>query len=73
MSKLADILGKVGKTSSDPLTKAAGPLEEDEADAEGSEDVSEEEVEAMKLFSKASTPEQKADALKMFLKACGVY
>lgn len=62
--KLADIIGKPSKAVEAPM---ADETEEEDAGT------SEEEVSAMRMFSKASSPEQKAEALKMFLKACGVY
>lgn len=43
--------------------------EMDEDEASGREA----EIAAMRLFSKAATPEAKVDALKAFLEACGVY
>lgn len=67
--KLSEILaGAKTKTPMEPESP-----EEDSTETEDSEGPSAEEISAMKLFSKASSPEQKAEALKMFLKACGVY
>lgn len=69
--KLADILGK------SPITASGGiEPEGDEgmglpADDDMDEDVpSPEEISAVKLFERAKTPEDKASALKMFMKAC---
>ena len=50
------------------LAKVPEPSEEEDY----SSDISPEEIDAMKLFSKASDPEGKAKALKLFLEACGV-
>jgi hypothetical protein len=67
--KIGDILGGMGKSAAkDPLMALPESPEEEDTEV-----TSPEEVDAMKLFAKASTPEQKASALKMFLKACGVY
>lgn len=55
----------IGKLPADPLKDS----DDDEEDY--SSESSEEEVSAMKLFMKASDPEGKARALKLFLEACG--
>ena len=53
----------IGKLPADPMA------EKEEEDY--SSETSEEEISAMKLFEKASDPEGKARALKLFLEACG--
>lgn len=55
---------KIGKAfAKEPVEPVEG--EDPEMDSAGAE------VAAMKAFSKASSPEAKADALKDFLRACG--
>lgn len=61
---IADIMSKGMGDDSD---------EEYDSESEGDEDHSAEEVDAMKMFERASSPEKKAEALKLFLKACGAY
>lgn len=73
MSKLSDVLGKKKLLSlSDEEDSEAEASPDSEAE-ESDDGVSPEEVSAMKLFTRASTTEEKARALKMFLKACGAY
>lgn len=47
--------------------KAEDPAEEEDYSSE----TSPEEIDAMRMFEKASDPEAKAKALKLFLEACG--
>lgn len=57
------------------ISETLSKYESEEPTDVGDEDegVSGEEVAAMKLFERAKTPEDKASALKEFLKACGAY
>jgi hypothetical protein len=70
-------MGKIGKALGYGSMPGLGGSEpDDDADDTDSEDApkgSSAEVLAMKAFTKAVTPEDKAEALKDFLSACGVY
>lgn len=75
---IADILGKRKPLAVDVEEMDMAP--DDSSDSESkdskvtmSDEASPEEVKAMRLFERASTPEQKVRALKSFLEACGVY
>lgn len=81
-SKIGMAFSKAGKKS--PLDAALGGpvpgLEEESMESEEMPEMDEDEasgreaeIAAMRLFSKAATPEAKVDALKAFLEACGVY
>lgn len=75
-------IASVLKTKSSPLTKslsASGEPDSDEglgmgaeeSDMDGDGDApSPEEISAIKLFERAGTAEEKATALRMFVKAC---
>lgn len=65
MAKLADILGK---TSAAPAIGAPEPDEDDMAS--GDSGPNPEEIDAMKMFERAKTTEQKAEAMKAFIEAC---
>lgn len=67
---IADVM----KTKSSPLTASMSEPDGDEmggADTDMDGDApSPEEISAVKLFEKAKSPEEKASALRMFVKAC---
>lgn len=62
-----DKIGELLKSKA-PETEESSPDMAD--DSEESGEVSKEELSAMKLFESATSTEEKADALKMFIKAC---
>lgn len=75
MGALSDVLAKakmggLSKAIPGAEESATGLEMEDDEEEEGSDET---EVKAMSLFMKATTPEQKASAMKSFLKACGAY
>lgn len=64
MMKLGDLLKSKAPADEESSTDMAD-------DDEESGEISKEELSAMKLFEAADSTEAKADALKMFIKACG--
>lgn len=74
MGKIASALGldaELGEESSDPMS-AMEPMDSEMAE-EKPEGSSSAEVLAMKQFDRATSPEAKAQAMKDFLEACGMY
>ena len=68
--------GKIGKALGFPgldetSVSDAPVIDEEPASAKPSDNAA--EVMAMKMFSNASSPEAKVEAMKAFLEACGVY
>lgn len=62
---VADVMGKMGSYGSDE------PEDPDmDGDVHDEEGPNTEEIDAMKMFERAKTTEQKAEALKTFIKAC---
>lgn len=70
-SKIGEALAKFSKGSSAEEDPDADMEDAEEEDAPDSSDSA--EVDAMKLFEKAGSPQEKARAMKLFLKACGAY
>ena len=68
MGKLSEALGMSMDDAGEDM-----PVSESTEDAGDKPKVASAEVLAMKQFDRASTPEAKAQALKDFLEACGLY
>lgn len=64
---IAEALAKKSMPMGEPITDGDEPDADDSAEDTGPNP---EEIDAMRMFERAKTTEQKAEALKTFIKAC---
>ena len=70
MMKVADAMAK---SKSGKGLSGSEPDEDDTDETESESGSDSDEIDAMKLFEKATTVEAKAKAMKLFIEACGAY
>lgn len=71
MSEIADAMKKKGMKPTMEITVGKVPPSDDAGEEDASDvEASDDEVSAMKEFEAASSPEEKAMALKAFIKIC---